>query len=77
MDQSLYLAGHLVHGDPERLRAILADHTQSPAAAAELLLGLDRARRDGPVSHCLVYRGHDPAGDAWKVRVSYEHAVPA
>lgn len=70
MDRLLALAPPVVLGDDATLRAILTDHTASPAAADALLLRLAEARRAGPVARSLVHPdGDDACG--WRLRVIY------
>lgn len=70
MDRLLALAPPVMAGDDATLRAILADHTESPAAADALLLRLAEARRTGPVARSLVHPDADEAC-GWRLRVVY------
>lgn len=74
MERSLFLGREVLDGDAEGLRRILADHTGSDHAATDLLITLDRARRDAEVRYCWVWRRAADEGTGWRVHFAYESA---
>lgn len=72
----LHIDGHLVYGETETLRQLLADHTGSEQAAAALLAELNAARRTGAVQHVVVLPaklGDDTLASPgrWRLRVTH------
>ncbi|HEX2203671.1 MAG TPA: hypothetical protein VHG91_10250 [Longimicrobium sp.] len=77
MQQSLFLGREVLDGDAEGLRRILAGHTGCERTATELLITLDRARRDAEVRYCWVWRRAADEGPGWRVHFTYEPAALA
>lgn len=72
MEQSIFLAREVLNGDAEALRRLLADETRSDRAATDLLIALDRARRDREISYCVLWpcAGEESAG-GWRIHFAY------
>ena len=78
MDQSLYLAREVLDGDAESLRRVLVDHTRCERTATDLLVKLDRARRDREVSYCVLWPRPADVSDpdaSWRIHFGYEAAA--
>lgn len=73
METTIFLGREILSGDVEALRRILRAHTQCDRSATELLLSVERERRERAVSHCVLQTTGEPSptGQSWAVRFAY------
>lgn len=78
METTIFLGREVLEGDCESLRRVLLAHTGCEKTATELLLTLDRSRRDGQVGYCVLRAtdGHPDTGSrSWSFRFGAEVAA--